>query len=87
VLFELLGVPLALNRLFEPYVIETFKSSVRSLFKRVKKAILCCRKPPPCSREKSKVNFANESLCSFLNSVMNIELVYLILLGVNQFME
>jgi hypothetical protein len=86
-IFELLGIPLALSRLFEPYVIETFKSSVRSLCRRVKNIILCCRKPLPVSREKSKINFANESLCSFLNSVMNIELVYLTLLGINQFME
>ena len=31
--------------------------------------------------------YTNQSLCSFLNSAMNIELVYLVIIGVNHFME
>ena len=37
--------------------------------------------------KKSKKNFYNESLCAFVNSAMNIEFVYLILVGINNFME
>ncbi len=32
-----------------------------------------------------KVKYSSESLDSFINSAMNIEFVYLILLGINQF--
>lgn len=34
-----------------------------------------------------KVKFQKDELCSFLNSAMNIEFVYLILLGITNFME
>lgn len=33
-----------------------------------------------------KIKFSNESLCSFLNSSVNIEYVYLILTGIQKFM-
>lgn len=33
------------------------------------------------------LKFSDESLCSFMNSAANIEFVYLILLGINNFME
>jgi hypothetical protein len=39
-------------------------------------------------RVKSKNNkFSEESLCQFVNSVMNIEFVYLILIGINNFYD
>ena len=31
--------------------------------------------------------FSEESLCQFVNSVMNIEFVYLILIGINNFYD
>jgi hypothetical protein len=34
-----------------------------------------------------RLKYNDESLLTFLNSAMNIEFVYLILLGVNNFME
>ena len=33
------------------------------------------------------MQFSKESLCSFLNSAVNIEFVYLILVGINKFMD
>jgi hypothetical protein len=33
------------------------------------------------------MKFANQSLCSFTNSAMNIEFVSLILLGINNFLD
>ena len=41
--------------------------------------------------ENSQINaqrqFSRESLCSFMNSAVNIEFVYIILVGINKFME
>lgn len=37
--------------------------------------------------KKQRIKFQKEGLCTFLNSAMNIEFVYIILLGVNNFME
>ena len=38
-----------------------------------------------CKKKKKVVN--NESLCTFVNSAMNIEYVYLILVGINNFLS
>jgi len=38
-------------------------------------------------RKKKKKQFSNEPLASFVNSAMNIEFVYTILLGINNFMD
>ena len=72
--FELIGVPLALIRLYEPYVWQTVISETNKSLKMKK-------------QKKEKAKFADESLCSFMNSTCNIEFVYLILLGVNNFMD
>jgi hypothetical protein len=74
IVFELIGVPLALIRLYEPYVWQTMKLELNKI-KKGKKI------------KKTKTKFAKESLCSFLNSTCNIEFVYLILLGINNFMD
>lgn len=88
IVFELIGVPLALIRLFEPYVFQTFKKEMGLL---AYKARRCCSRDRSNSQVKKptrkQASFASASLCSFLNSAMNIELVYLILLGINHFME
>ena len=67
-------MPLALVRLYEPYVWQTMKLEINKMLK-VKK------------KKKKSTACAKESLCSFLNSTCNIEFVYLILLGINNFMD
>jgi hypothetical protein len=37
--------------------------------------------------QRVNAKFSEESLCSFLHSAKNIEFVYLILLGINSFMD
>jgi hypothetical protein len=58
-------------RLAEPYVWTNFKADLRKLCKCKKKG------------EQKRAKFSKESLDSFLNSAMNIEYVYLLLLGIN----
>ena len=41
----------------------------------------------PCLKAGSKIKYNSESLCSFLNSAINIEYVYLILSGINKHLE
>ena len=72
-----LGIFLAAIRLLEPYVMINFKKDIS--FRRtetISKRI-----------DSNKVQFSKESLCSFLNSAVNIEFVYLILVGINKFMD
>ena len=38
-----------------------------------------------CKNQKSKINKAQDSICSFLKSKMNVELVYITLVGICQF--
>lgn len=66
--FQTFGILLALIRLFEPYVWQTFRTEVLKL---------CGRK-----YRAKKLKYSAESLDSFLNSAMNIEFVYIILLGI-----
>ena len=73
--FELIGVPIAIIRISEPFVYQEFKAMIQKFF--------CCTK----KRAEKKLEFSDESLCSFMNSAANIEFVYLILLGINNFME
>lgn len=71
-LFELVGLPLALIRMWEPYVRESFKQDF----------MRCCR-----SKKKSKLKYKSMSLNLFLNSAINIELVYIILSRITNFLE
>lgn len=72
-LFNTVGVLIALVRLLEPFVFSTLVEAVRKL----------C----PVGKYHSKTLYSKQALCSFVNSAMNIEYVYLILVGVNQFMD
>ena len=82
VVYYACGVSLALVRLFEPIVYQTFKSDLKILY------LKCVRSKKRKRREiVNKDQFAKEGLTQFMNSAMNIEFVYLILIGINTFME
>ena len=72
-IFELVGLPLALIRMWEPYVKDSFK-----------KDFLRCI----CTKNKkmSKQKFKSMSLNLFLNSAINIELVFIILSHITHFL-
>lgn len=72
-MWNCLGILLAMIRLSEPYVWNHFKQDIKYLFNR--------------ESSTSKQKFSSEPLCAFANSAMNIEFVYLILLGINNFMD
>lgn len=78
--FDLSGIILALIRLSEPFVYNHFKRDVKKFFSKFFK------KKDNMVEEKEE-KFSNEPLCAFANSAMNIEFVYLILLGINNFMD
>jgi hypothetical protein len=60
----------------EPYVLRNFRED------------FCCKKKNKASRyHQNRLQFSKESLCSFMNSAVNIEFVYLILVGINKFMD
>jgi heme exporter protein D len=79
IFFAFTGTIIAFIRFSEPFVYHQFLSDVYNLRRRL------------CARSKaSKLKpdkFAVQPLCAFTNSAMNIEFVYLILLGINSFME
>lgn len=70
---------LAVVRLLEPHVYKVAKAEVKQLWNTIR-----CRKNPP---KKKKVGGESLSLCSFMNSAMNREFVYLILMGINNLMN
>ena len=73
--FNVIGVLLAATRLAEPFVWNNFKADFLRL---------CgCREQVKCKR----IRFSKESLDSFLNSALNIEYVYMILMGIRSFNE
>jgi hypothetical protein len=72
-MWNCLGILLAMIRLSEPYVWNHFKQDFKYLFSR--------------ESSKKKEKFSSEPLCAFANSAMNIEFVYLILLGTCNFMD
>ena len=84
-IFNLIGIPLALIRLLEPYVFSIFKYEVRK-FKYWLRSKICCssRSIKPF---KKKGKFSTDSLQTYVNSMMNVEYVYLILVGIRTFME
>ena len=67
-------VSMSMIRLLEPYVFQTFTEFVRG--------VCCFERCKKTKDRKPKVKFSEESLCSFLNSAMNIEFVSLILVGI-----
>ena len=73
---NVLGVLIAVIRVSEPYVWTNLKADLIQLF-------TCNRKGKTIERAK----FSKESLDSFLNSAMNIEYVYLILMGITTYLE
>ena len=79
----MIGIPLALVRFLEPFVLQEFKADLSRLFRKICGCCGCRDK----DEKKKVVRYSNEPLCSFVNSAMNIEFVYLILLGINNFME
>ena len=62
-------------RFFEPFVFSTFTEDFEKYILRRKQV------------KSKRLKFSKESLDSFLNSAMNIEYVYLILLGINTYIE
>lgn len=72
---NVVGLILAFTRLFEPYVFSTLKADFRKFF---------LRKP---ENELKTIKFETEGLLTFLTSSLNIEYVYLILLGVNVYFK
>jgi hypothetical protein len=65
------GLSMTCIRLAEPFVWTNLKTDLRKLFR--------CKK----SEKQKRAKYSKESLDSFLNSAMNIEYVYLLLLGIN----
>lgn len=76
------GILLALIRLAEPYVFKQLYHEFLNLGRKCK----FCKKQKKITKIE-KIKFSNEALCSFVNSAMNIEFVYIILLGINNFMD
>ena len=81
IVYYLLGALLAYIRLVEPFVLRNLKTELKLFWYKI-----TCRKRSNYKKLK-KPKFSKESLCSFMNSAMNIEFVYLILIGINNFME
>jgi len=75
----MIGIPLALVRFLEPFVLQEF---IASFWKTLRS--LRCQKE---KKKRKRVRYSHEPLCAFVNSAMNIEFVYLILLGINNFMD
>ena len=98
-MLNLSALPIALIYLSEPYTWFEFKVALSDFAMR---CCSCCQTRDDDSisarklfdrsltvkeKKSKKQKFRKEGLNSFLNSAMNIEFVYLILLGVNNFME
>ena len=84
-IFSFIGMPIVLIRFLEPFVLQEFLISSRKIMLRIKK-IFCCQSAEEASQKK-KMKYSHESLCSFVNSAMNIELVNVILLGIGSLMD
>lgn len=68
------GVLLALIRLCEPVIWTNLKADISSWCR------CCCKQP-------KRSSYAKETLDSFLNSAMNIEYVYLLLVGISTYYD
>ena len=82
-LFMIVGTMLALVRITEPYFWKHFVYDTKRLLTKI--FCVCSRKGKITKERRGK--FSDEPLCAFATSAMNIEFVYLILLGVNNFMN
>ena len=82
-IFDSIGIPLAFVRFLEPFVLQEFKADMGRFFRYIGNLLGMRRE----AKKRKRVSFANEPLCSFVNSAMNIEFVYLILLSINNFMD
>ena len=69
-IFDLIGLFIALVRFFEPYVLYSFIQDINSLG--------LCKLKWIFSNKK----YTKQALCSFTCSILNVEYVYLILIGV-----
>lgn len=120
-IFNSVGIFMAFNRLFEPYIWREFEyqgfifaeNFIRMLvYMKLFFQRNCCRKRQiihtssfmlevkqhkdqrgaeaeagTTKKKRKKYDYSQDALDSFLNSAMNIEMVYLILLGISNFME
>lgn len=77
---QVIGIPSALMRLSEPFVWYSFKKSVLRFAAYINSG---CKRMPQRTKtgrqSKLKQQLKDASVCSFLNSAMNIEYVYMIL--------
>lgn len=85
---SIVGIPMAYVRLHEPYVWQIVKKELNNLLKR------CFKRKTKSDYEEEpdktepltpKIKYSSASLDSFINSAMNIEFVYLILIGITNF--
>mmetsp|Transcript_29301 Transcript_29301/g.44130 ORF Transcript_29301/g.44130 Transcript_29301/m.44130 type:complete len:111 (+) Transcript_29301:1152-1484(+) len=88
-IFDMIGIPLAFIRFLEPFVFQEFKADLKRACSCIGNTLRCRRHDDEDDEKKpkKKVKYSNEPLCAFANSAMNIEFVYLILLGINNFMD
>jgi hypothetical protein len=64
-------------RISEPFIYQNLKTDLDRILN-------CCKSKKEILKHKK---YSSEPLCAFTNSAMNIEFVYLILVGINNFME
>ena len=76
------GIMLAVVRFFEPFVYKTFKLEMYKIF-----GCSCFKKKNRRHKLIKDEDHSSHTLCQFMNSAMNIEFVYIILIGINNFME
>ena len=70
------GFLLGYVRITEPFVFNCFKNEINRLMKNKK-----------AKRKNKKKGYDSLSLCQFTHSAMNVEFTYIILVGINKFME
>lgn len=69
--FALFGVFLGVVRISEPFIWTNIKADF---------SLMCCK-----NKKTERAKFSKQSLDSFLNSAMNIEYVYVLLLSLNKY--
>lgn len=76
------GFLMAIIRISDPFVYKELQYQFSLLINKKKDRSLSNNE----KKKKRKVDLSKESLCSFLNSSLNVEYVYLILVGIQKFM-